>query len=307
MTKKLSEIKGVIPALITCFDEAEKFDEKRMRGVVRHLLNQGVHGFYLTGSTGEAFLMNTEERKRVVEVVCDEVKGRLPIIAHIGAIHTTTAVELATHAYEAGVDAISSVPPFYWRFSSDHIYRYYEMITQSNPLPMIVYNIALAGTLGFDFVQRLATIPGVEGMKFTNSTHYEIQMAKSKLGSDFVIYSGADEMALSGLAFGSDGIIGSFYNLIPEIFLGIYNAIQANDLVRAEEYQRQGNEIIMYFLRHDFFALMKLALGWIDVDAGYCRTPFFRYDAEREKQFRAELKALRDEKRLHDVVFLQRL
>lgn len=307
MTKKLSEIKGVIPALITCFDEAEKFDEQRMRSVVRHLLKQGVHGFYLTGSTGEAFLMDTAERKRVVEVVCDEVQGEVPIMVHIGAIHTTVAVELAKHAYEVGADAISSVPPFYWRFSPDHIYHYYETITKATPLPMVVYNIALAGTLGLDFIERLATIPGVEGMKFTNSTHHEIQLAKSKIGQQFVIYSGVDEMAASGLAYGSEGIIGSFYNLIPEIFLGIYHATESNDIARAAEYQRQGNEVITYFLQHDFFALIKLALGWIDVDAGYCRTPFFRYDAEQEQKFRVELKALREDKQLHDVLFLKDL
>jgi len=106
-----ADLRGVIPALITPFDEQENFDEKRMRAVVDHLLNKGVNGLYLTGSTGEGFLMTPDERKQVVEVVVDQVAGRVPLISHIGAIGTKVSIDLAKHAEKAGVDALSSVPP----------------------------------------------------------------------------------------------------------------------------------------------------------------------------------------------------
>ena len=85
---KLAEIGGVLPALVTPFDENEVFDEGRMRSIVDFLIGRGVDGLYVTGSTGEAFMMSPEERKRVLEVVTDEVKGRVPVMAHVGAIST---------------------------------------------------------------------------------------------------------------------------------------------------------------------------------------------------------------------------
>jgi N-acetylneuraminate lyase len=146
-TMRLDRIGGVIPALLTCFDTNENFDEQCQRSVVRFLLSKGVDGLYLTGSTGETFLMDGDERKKVVEVVSDEVAGRVPIIVHVGDIGTRKSIKLAEHAYEHGAAAISSVPPFYWKFSSDEVYRYYQELSGSVPLPMIVYSLGRSGGL----------------------------------------------------------------------------------------------------------------------------------------------------------------
>lgn len=103
---KFNEIVGVIPALITPFDENENFDAGRSEKIVEFLIEEGVHGLYLTGSTGEGFLMTPEERKQVVRTITKQVNGRIPIIAHIGAISTKVSIDLARDAYESGVDAI---------------------------------------------------------------------------------------------------------------------------------------------------------------------------------------------------------
>ena len=113
---RLDSISGVIPALLTCFDEHQSFSERRQRSLVRFLLSKGVDALYLTGSTGETFLMDGEERSLVVEVVADEVAGRIPLIVHIGDIGTRKSIELAKATERCDVAAISSVPPFYWRF-----------------------------------------------------------------------------------------------------------------------------------------------------------------------------------------------
>ena len=118
-------------------------DEEKTRNLVEYLLDIGVDGFYLTGSTGEGFLMDETERKKVVEVVIDQVKDRVPVIVHVGAISTKISVELAKHAYEAGAAAVSSVPPFYYKFSFDEIYNYYKDISDATPLPLIIYSIPL--------------------------------------------------------------------------------------------------------------------------------------------------------------------
>lgn len=301
----LSKIKGVLPALVTPFDENENFDEGRMRAIVDFLINRGVDGLYVTGSTGEAFMMSPEERKRALEVVTDEVKGRVPVIAHIGAISTNLSIDLAKHAERVGADALSSVPPFYWGFSQDQIVSYYTDITASTGLPMCAYNVPLAGLFGFDLIKKLADIPGVEGIKYTATTHHEIMRIKAEIGSDFIIYSGADEMAMSGLAFGADGIIGSFYNSIPEVYLALYSAVKAGDMEKAKALQEVGNAVIFFTLARNPIAAIKRAMAWQGADAGYCRKPFGNfYSAAEEEKLKAEFRAFKAERGLTGVNFL---
>lgn len=293
----LKDIKGVIPAMITLFDENENVDVKRTRELVEFLIGRGVNGLYLTGSTGEGFLMDAEERKLVVETVIDQVAGRVPVIVHVGDIGTKKTIALAEHAYRAGADAISSVPPFYWKFSEEDIYGYYRDVAASTPLPMVIYNVPLAGMMGAELIKRIAKLPNVHGMKFTGRDHDTMSHLKNELGEDFIIYSGCDEMAFSGLAVGADGIIGSFYNVMPEVFLGIYEAVQQGDLRRGRDLQRLGTEIILECVKYDYIALMRNMLGWRGVDAGFSRRPFRNYRDEELTGLKAKLEAMAEKYR----------
>lgn len=293
----LKDIKGVIPAMITLFDENENVDVKRTRELVEFLIGRGVNGLYLTGSTGEGFLMDAEERKLVVETVIDQVAGRVPVIVHVGDIGTKKTIALAEHAYRAGADAISSVPPFYWKFSEEDIYGYYRDVAASTPLPMVIYNVPLAGMMGAELIKRIAKLPNVHGMKFTGRDHDTMSHLKNELGEDFIIYSGCDEMAFSGLAVGADGIIGSFYNVMPEVFLGIYEAVQQGDLRRGRDLQRLGTEIILECVKYDYIALMRNMLGWRGVDAGFSRRPFCNYRDEELTGLKAKLEAMAEKYR----------
>ncbi|MFO1150399.1 MAG: dihydrodipicolinate synthase family protein [Alsobacter sp.] len=303
---EMSEIRGVIPAMITPFDRDERLDEARLRSCTRFLIRKGIEGLYLTGSTGEGFLMSQEERKRVVEVVIDETGKRLPVIVHVGAIGTKLSVELAEHAQSAGADAVSSVPPFYWAFSQDQIHDFYRDVAGATDLPMIVYNVPMAGVMGFSLIARLATIPRVAGIKYTAQTQFDILRIKQEIGPDFRVYSGSDEMALSGFSYGADGIIGSFYNLMPELFLRIERAVASGDVEGARALQAKANTIIFFSLARNMTAIIKRGMAWQGADAGYCRRPFGNYyDAEQEGVLKAEFRGLRDSNDLSGVDFLE--
>lgn len=290
----ITQIKGVIPAMLTFFDEQEEIDETRTRAMTEYLIDAGVNGFYLTGSTGACFTMTAEERNRVVDIVCDQVHGRVPVIVHVGDIGTKKSIELARHAEAAGADAISSVPPFYWKFSSDAIFNYYKDIAASTNLPMIVYNIQLAGIMSKDLLRKLAQIPNVKGMKYTARTHDELGSLKRELGPDFMIYSGCDEMAFSGLCFGADGIIGSFYNLIPELFLRIYNAAQNGTVAEGIRLQGIADEVIFAALEYDFIGGMCDMMRWRGLDAGHCRRPFRGLTTEEQTALKAKFRHIKE-------------
>lgn len=285
----IKEFHGLISAMVAVFDEQETIDVERTKSLVDFQLDHGVKGFYLTGSTGEAFLMDAAERNVIVDTVIRHVNGRVPVVVHVGDIGTKKSIALAEYAYKAGADAISSLPPFYWRFSSSDILGYYRDISKSTPLPMIIYNIELAGIMSGDALLKIAALDNVKGLKYTARTHDELLYLKDRLGHDFMIYSGCDEMALSGILSGADGIIGSFYNVIPDIYALMYRCIDAGDMRQAAHYQKIAVLIIREALQYDFISAIKVMLGWRGIDAGFCRRPFQTYTQEDMAPLRKKL------------------
>jgi N-acetylneuraminate lyase len=291
----IHDFKGVIPALVTPFTLEGELDTGRLRGITRMLMARGVDGFYLTGSTGEGLMMSGEERMCVVETVVEEVAGALPVMVHVGAISTHQTVALARHAEAAGADAISSVPPIYWPFTPEQIGNYYADVTAATGLPMVIYNIALAGALGFETLARLARIEGVEGIKYTAPTHHEIMRLKQEVGPEFRIFSGADEMAMSGLAFGADGLIGSFYNILPELYADLVRAMAEGRVADAAALQEKANTVIFFTIAQYPMSAVKRVMAWQGADGGYCRKPFDNYETpEAEAELRRAFREMRE-------------
>lgn len=289
----MNKIKGVIPAMLSFFDQEENVDLQCTERMVDFMIDHGADGFYLTGSTGACFTMTAEERNQVVDTVIKRVNGRVPVIVHVGDIGTKKSIELAQYAYEAGADAISSVPPFYWKFSKEDIYQYYKDIAEATPLPMVVYNIQLAGLMDMDLLLRLTELPRVEGLKYTARSHDEMGYLKEKLGKDFMIYSGCDEMAFSGLCAGADGIIGSFYNLFPDLYKKILKKVQESDIQGGMKLQKIADEVIFAALKYDFPSVLHGMMQWRGLEAGYSRRPFYTYKAEELSALKEEMKKIK--------------
>ena len=291
----ITEIRGVIPAMVTPFDEYEEVDLKRARALANHLIEVGVGGLYITGSTGEGFLMTTEERKALTEAVINEVKGRIPVIVHIGDIGTKKSIDLAKHAEQAGADAISSVPPFYYKFNGDDVFNYYKDIAESVSIAMIVYNISLAGLMSNALIKRIASVKNVKGLKFTGRELDDMSSLKQDLGPDFMIYSGCDEMATQGLLSGADGLIGSTYNLMPDTAIEIFNLTQKGDYRAAFEIQKIATRLTHFLVQWDFFPIMKILMTEGGVDSGYSRRPFAAPSKETMDKIHAFCLALKKE------------
>ena len=289
----ITEIKGVIPANLTFFDEQENVDDKRTKAMIDFMMENGADGFYLTGSTGACFTMTMKERMHVVETVINHVNGRKPVIVHVGDIGTKKTIELAKQAGEAGADAISSVPPFYWKFSKNDIYGYYRDVSEAVDIPMVVYNIVLAGIMDSDLLTRIASLENVRGLKYTARSHDELGILKERLGKDFMIYSGCDEMAFSGFCFGADGIIGSFYNVIPDLYKKIYEAYERSDIQEGIRLQKIADEFIFAALKYDFPSVLHNLMKWRGLDAGYIRRPFYNYTEEELTPLKNDIREIR--------------
>ena len=307
MTKFLAEdLNGVIPAMITSFNKDESINKVGIRKTVNYLISQNVNGLYITGSTGETFLMSPDEKKEAIDIIVEEVNGRVPVIAHIGSIGTKITTELGQHAEKSGVDALSALPPFYYGFSNKEIYNYYSDISNSSNLPIIIYNISQANLMDLDMLKKLASIKNIKGVKYTAATHFNFSVIKKEVGEDFKIYSGMDEMALSGIISGADGIIGSFYNLMPEMFVNLFNQIQKGNIIEAKKIQEKINIIILYALGKSGYPFIKMGMNWLDIDSGYTRRPFVSItDSDVENEIKKDLKILSKENDLSGIKFLE--
>ncbi len=284
MIQSIENFKGVIPAAISVFDKDERQDEAGTRAFVRHMMSYDIGGLYITGSTGESFLMNSEERKRQVEIVMDEVNGALPVVVHIGAMSTRESIALAEHAQSVGAAGISSVPPFYFRYTQDQIFGYYRDIAGSTDLPLIVYNVPLAGLLTVDMIKRLAEIDNVKGVKYTGTALYEVTQIRDACKEGFQIYGGCDELGSSNIALGVDGIIGTFYNVIQDLYLRIWDAVKRSDVKEAAELQHKALHVISIGVESgSMMACVKVWLRAAGIPAGYARRPFSNFSEDEER------------------------
>ena len=271
----MKNLKGIFPALLTPFAEDGKIKEDSLRRLVDFNIRKGVTGFYVCGSTAEVLLLKPEERKRILEIVTDEVKGRVTVICHVGAISTEWSIEYARHAANLGVDAISSIPPFYYPFTADELLGYYLDIVFAVNMPMIVYNFpAFSGvTMTMERIKKLRENKYITGIKHTSTDLFQINSMK-RIDPELIIYNGYDEIFLAGLSMGADGGIGSTYNVMAEKFIAIKKCFDEGKLGEAAKMQTQADDVIRVIASMNVFGAEKYLLGLQGIPFGECRKPF---------------------------------
>ena len=274
---------GIFTALLTPFDKNGKVNEKALCDLIEFNVGKGVDGFYVNGSTAESFLLTEAERKLVYELVADRAKGRVKLIAQVGAIATDQAIGWAKLAESLGYDAVSSVAPFYFKFSADEVKKYYFDIVNEVSLPMIVYHIpAFSGVaMGAAAFGAFLTDDRFAGVKYTATDYFLMEQIKTAY-PDKVIYNGYDETFLCGLSMGADGGIGSTYNVMPEMYLRVYNAFRAGDLATATATQRKIASIVTELIRHPVIPSVKVVLEEMGYAVGQATFPMKRL-TETEK------------------------
>lgn len=272
---KKEDLKGIFSALLTSFDENGNINEDGVRQIVRHNIDKmKVDGLYVGGSTGENFLISTEEKKKIFKISKDEAKNDIKLIAQVGSLNIHESIELAKYVTELGYDAISAVTPFYYKFSFEEIKDYYNTIINSVDNYLIIYSIPFLTGVNISVEQfgELFENEKIIGVKFTAADFYLLERLR-KAYPNHLIYAGFDEMMLPATVLNVDGAIGSTFNVNGIRARQIFELAQQGKIDEAFKIQNITNDLITDILGNGLYQTIKYLLQLQGVDAGYCKKP----------------------------------
>lgn len=298
----LDKFKHVIVAFYSSYGKNGEVSTEAALRQAQFYKEKGIKGLYLCGSSGEGFLMNVEERKKISEAVAREYKDDMTIIVHVGAAATKESVELARHAEEIGADAIAAVPNVYYRVPEYSIKYHWDTIIKSTELPFIIYNIPqfTGYDLSMNLLNKMIMNKKVIGVKNSSLSSYQIEQFKKAGGDNFLVFNGPDEQYLAGRIMGADAGIGGTYGAMPELFLKLEKCFTEGNLKEAQKWQIRINEVISELCSFPcLYAALKEVLRLRGVDTGIPRAPMIPLK-------KAELPKV---KRIHDKIlkFLEQI
>jgi N-acetylneuraminate lyase len=282
-------LKGIVAAALTPLDEDERFVPSAYEALLEKIYSAGADGVYVCGQTGEGLLQTVPQRKLVAEASMAASPRGKQVILHVGAYRTADAVELARHAARIGAAAISALPPF-GAYSFDEVKAYYQAIAAAADVPLLIYYFPEIATAvkSAEQILELCEIPNVVGLKFTDFDLYRLRNVKQ---SGAVIFNGRDEVLVAGLLMGADGGIGTFYNVVPELFVEVYQRALGGDWTGARAVQDRINAIIRVTLRFPALPAVKQILRWSGIDFGPCIRPRGFLTPEQAADLRGQLEA----------------
>ncbi len=297
--KDLTKYHGIIPAFYACYEDDGSVSAERTKQFTKYLMDKGVKGLYVCGSSGECIYQSKEERKLILESVMEVAGGKMTIIAHVACNNTADSMELAAHAESLGVDAIASIPPIYFRLPEEAIAKYWNDISSAAPnTDFVIYNIPqLAGvSLTMPLFREMLKNPRVVGVKNSSMPTQDIQMFKAEGGDDIVVFNGPDEQFVAGRAIGAQGGIGGTYGVMPELFLKCDELIKEGKLEKAREIQYAINSIIyaMCNCKCNMYAAAKEILRLQGINIGDARAPLVGIK-EESRPLAADVKKMIDE------------
>ncbi len=209
---------GVFTAIVTPFTEDGKIDEEALRRLVDFQIEKGISGLVPVGTTGESPTLDHEEHHRVIEIVIDQTKGRVPVIAGTGSNCTEEAIRMTEKAKEAGATASLQVAPYYNKPTQEGFYRHFTAVADAVDIPIIVYNIP--GRSGKNIenstMLELAKHKNIVGVKEASGNINQMMDLILKKPNSFVVLSGDDNLTLPLMALGGKGVISVASNIVPD-------------------------------------------------------------------------------------------
>jgi len=285
---------GVGTALVTPFTKTGALDEAAVRRLARRQIDAGIHFLCPCGTTGENPTLTDDERVRIVEILVDEAKGAVPVLAGAGGYDTKEVMHLAGLMRKAGASGLLSVTPYYNKPTQEGLYQHYKAIAESTPLPIVVYNVP--GRTGVNVepatLVRLAPLPNIVGVKEASGNVTQMCEIVKAVPDDFLVLSGDDALTLPLMAIGGRGIISVASNEIPGEMVQMVEAAERGDFAAA----RRTHQRMLPLLLGNFIEAnpvpVKAAMAAMGLLEEHYRLPMCSPKAESREKLTRILKEL---------------
>lgn len=290
---------GLSAATFTPFTQDGDLNLDVVEKYAAHLIQNQVGSIFVTGTTGEGLSLTFDERKKLTQRWAEVTRGsQLKVVAHVGSLNLAQAQELAAHAEQAGVDAISVIPPFYYKPDSvETCVACCESVTRYAPkTPFYLYHIPSWTHVQFsvpEYLQKAASrIPTLCGVKYSHMDLMELQVLLSEPFRRWDILFGCDEALLPALSLGVKGAIGSTYNFAAPIYLKVMEAFQKGDLISARAWQLKSVQLIQVLGKYSFLPAAKYLMNHVGVPCGPARLPLRILEKDSIAKLDAELDSM---------------
>ncbi len=289
---------GVYAAMLTPFeDDSGKLSKNRTEKLCSFLIDSGVNGLFVLGTTGEGLLLTKEERMEAAEVILYSVKGRIPVIIHTGALSTAETIELTVHARAVKADAAAAITPAFYRIGEDAIFDHYTSIAgHVKDFPLFIYNLPFFtnNDVSPDLLLKIAKkSENITGIKYSSSNLEQFKDYRSIMGKDFHIFMGDDSMILQSLLAGGNGCVSGNASIYPELITEIYSLFLQD---RKEEALSKQKELNSFARIHGGGAVLdhfKTILRLRGINTGRVRPPLQRTSVEEASEIMEKLSKMK--------------
>lgn len=272
-------------AAVTPMAADESVDLDALAAMIDADLTRGVEGLYVCGSSGEGVLLSEQERRSIARTAVQVAAGRVPVVSHIGAMSTGEAIRLAEDAKEAGIAAISMIPPLYYGYSTPEVVSHFRAVIDAVDLPFVLYNIPqfTGRDISEGGFEELLELPQVIGVKHTSRNLYGAERIIQRY-PHLSLINGFDEFYLPALSIGAQGAIGTTVSVQIQLFVALRRRFAANDLAGARAVQARINDTVESMVAEGVFGAAKYLGGKNSVTLGDCRRPLPALDAPARRR-----------------------
>lgn len=292
-TNLLPKIEGIVVPTITPFLRTGRLDQKGTETLTRHLVDGGVHGIFILGSTGETPSLTVQLRKDLIKTTCQFANKERPVIVGISDTCLDVSLELAQVAKAEGAAAVVALPPFFFHLDQEDLYQYYTQLAGQSALPLLLYNFPHMTKCHLEVatVRALANHPQIIGIKDSsgNGVYLQKLLEIKAEQPDFYVLTGPEEMLVQSILAGADGGVSGGANLFPQLYVGLFEAAKAKDWQKVHQIQPIVLEISRRIYgrgrkSYSYFQGLKAALGKLNICESYLAAPLLQPTSELEAE-----------------------
>lgn len=288
-------LRGIIPPLITPLNADSSLDVKSLERMLSHVIDGGVHGVFILGTTGECSSLSYAVKNQLIELTCKFVARQIPVLVGVTDCALQESLNLANLAKTSGADAAVAAPPFYMNLGQEELCKYFQLLADQVPLPLFLYNMPSHTKIGIepDTVLELAKHPNIIGLKDSSGNGVYFQTLLNSLASrvDFTLTVGPEEMMAETVLMGGHGAVAGGANLFPSVYFRLYQAALDRDFAKIQVYQKVVMEVSSKLYGHgncksSYLRGVKATCAFLGLSQGYLASPLYGFSESEMVEFR---------------------